>query len=244
MECTAEFAGDSIILNGKKSFIANSHVATVHGVIARTSNGTHKSALSGFIVPADSPGCRPGKQHRTAGLRGFNLGEVIFDNCKIPKENLLGSKGQGVEIAHRSITTAGKPNLAAVAVGTHAKTLDLTVDYVHSRRMYGRPFSQLESVRHRIADIYSTLNTSRAINYLACEQLDTNSQADYWLISGKLTATEYAVKAATDAISLFGARGGITDFKVERCLRDALQTLAPAGTSDVQRKRLADMALS
>jgi len=241
MECTATEDGDFYILNGRKCFIANSHVATVHGTVARTKPGTAADALSAFIVPADTPGCHPGEIHEISGLRGFNLGEVLFDNCRVPKANLIGGHGNGVRVAHRSITTAGKPNLAAVAVGAHAKALDLVLPYSEERAMYGRPLHRLDAVRGRLSSIFTTLQHSRLVNYYACELLDANQPADFWLISGKLAATENAVQACTDGIGILGARGGVEGYQVERCLRDALLTLSPAGTSDVQRKRLADI---
>lgn len=243
MRCTARREGDSYVLNGRKWFIANSHVADVHGVVARTSEGTGAEALSAFFVDADTAGCRPGVTHDTTGLHGFNLGEVVFEDCVVPASSLVGREGQGVEIAHRSITEAGKPNLTAVALGIHQAVLETVVDYANTRRMYDRPLASVESVRTRIADIYSTLQISRMMAYQSADLLDNGFPADEWLLTAKLTATENAVAAAQHGVGILGARGGIRSYGMDRHLRDALMTLAPAGTSDVQRKRIADFAL-
>ncbi|WP_017589466.1 thioesterase, FlK family [Nocardiopsis ganjiahuensis] len=155
----------------------------------------------------------------------------------------MGREGQGVEIAHRSITEAGKPNLTAVALGIHQAVLETVVDYANTRRMYDRPLAAVESVRARIADIYSTLQISRMMAYQAADLLDNGFPADEWLLTAKLTATENAVAAAQQGTSILGARGGVRSYGMDRHLRDALVTLTPAGTSDVQKKRIADFAL-
>ena len=124
----------------------------------------------------------------------------------VPASSLVGREGQGVEIAHRSITEAGKPNLTAVALGIHQAVLETVVDYANTRRMYDRPLASVESVRTQIADIYSTLQTSRMMAYQSADLLDNGFPADEWLLTAKLTATENAVAAAQHGVGILGAR--------------------------------------
>ncbi|MFI1200773.1 acyl-CoA dehydrogenase family protein [Streptomyces sp. NPDC020883] len=243
MGTTARREGDEYVLNGRKWFIANSHVAHVHGVVAKTSDSGRRDSLTAFLVDADTPGCRAGVTHDITGLKGFNLGEVVFEDCRIPASAVVGGQGNGLEVGHRSITEAGKPNLTAVALGIHQAVLEDVTAYADQRQMYGKPLAALDSVRARIADIYTDLQLSRISAYQAADLLDHGQAADEWLLIAKLTATENAVTAARHGNAVLGARGGLSSFRMDRHLRDALLTLAPAGTSDVQRKRIADVAL-
>lgn len=242
MRTTARRDGDDYILNGRKWFIANSHVADVHGVVANTSGTSDRDSLTAFLVDADTPGCQAGIRHDTTGLRGFNLGEVVFEECRVPASAVVGKEGQGLEVGHRSITESGKPNLTAVALGIHQAVLDDLVSYTNERQMYGKSLADIDAVRGRIAEIYTNLQLSRISAYHGVDLLDQDQASDPWLLTAKLTATESAVSAARNAMSVLGARGGLHRYRMDRYLRDALLTLAPAGTSDVQRKRLADIA--
>ncbi len=133
MKTTAKRDGDDYILNGTKCWIANSHIANVHGVVARTGDGS--KGLTAFLVEGDRLGVRPGEANDNTGLRGFNIGEVIFEDCRIPASNMIGIEGQGAAIAHRSITCYGKPNLTSVALGVHQAILDTAIDYRPHRKV-------------------------------------------------------------------------------------------------------------
>ncbi len=241
MKTTARREGHEYVLDGVKCWIANSHIASVHGVIARTGEGSR--GLSAFLVEGDRHGVRPGRANNNTGLRGFNIGEVIFENCRIPATNRLGEEGMGLEIAHRAITCYGKPNLTAVALGVHQAVLDETVDYAGRRNIYGGPLTELESARLKIGDIYTHLATARQAAYWAVYLLDKRGHADEEIILAKLIGTEAAFNSAKAAMDLFAARGTSRDAKVERYLRDLLMVFPPAGTSDVHRKRLAEVAM-
>lgn len=199
--------------------------------------------MSAFIVEADRPGVRPGKANDNTGLRGFNIGEVIFEDCRIPASNRLGEEGQGLEIAHRSITCYGKPNLTAVALGVHQSLFEQTKHYMNMRSLYGRPLATLESAKMKMANIYTNLSLSRQTAYWAMHLLDELGHADEEIIMAKLTGTEAAFDSAKLAMDIFAARGTNWTMRIERFLRDVLMVFPPAGTSDVHRKRLAEIAL-
>lgn len=205
MQTEARREGDEYVLNGIKCWIANSHISTVHGVVARTGEGSN--GLSAFIVEADRPGVRPGKANDNAGLRGFNIGEVVFENCRIPVSNRLGDEGQGLEIAHSAITCYGKPNLTAVALGVHQALFEQTREYMNRRTLYGRPLADLESAKVKMANIYKNLSLSRQSAYWAMHLLDKVGHADEEIIMAKLIGTEYAFDSAKLAMDIFAARG-------------------------------------
>ena len=241
MNACARIEGDEYVLNGTKCWIANSHIATVHGVLART--GDDSTGLSAFLVEADRPGVRPGLANDNTGLRGFNVGEVVFENCRIPLGNRIGAEGMGLEIAHRSITCYGKSNLTAVALGIHQALLDATLAYVRERSIYGKPLSELESVRVKLGSIYRNVTLARQAAYWAMHQLDACGVADESIILAKLAGTEWAFESAKLAMDIFAARGTSRSKGVERFVRDLLMVFPPAGTSDIHMKRLAEIAL-
>ncbi len=241
MQTTARQEGDEYVLNGTKCWIDNSHIANVHGVIARTGEGS--SGLSAFLIEADRDGVRPGKANDNTGLRGFNISEVIFEECRISASNLIGEIGMGLEIVHQSITNYGKPNLTAVALGVHQAIFDATLKYASQRSMYGKPLTELESARLKIGDIYSRLKLAQQSAYWAMYLLDHQNQADEEIILAKLTGVENAFTSAKAAMDLYAARGTSREMRVERFLRDLLMVFPPAGTSDVHRKRLSEIAM-
>lgn len=241
MKTRAERDGDCYVLNGGKCWIANSHVATVHGVIARTGPGA--GGLSAFIVESDRPGVRPGNANENTGLRGLNVGEVLFENCRVPATNRLGEEGQGLQIAHRSITCYGKPNLTAVALGVHQAIFETVREYAKHRMIYGRPLTELESVKVGIGKIYTNLTMARLAAYRAMHLLDRDVPADEEIIVAKLMGTEWAFESAKIAMDILAARGTSRTVRVERFLRDILMVFPPAGTSDIHRKRISEIAL-
>lgn len=241
MKTSARRDGNDYILNGTKCWIANSHIANIHGVIARTGEGSR--GLTAFLVEGDRPGVRAGEKNDNAGLRGFNIGEVIFEDCRIPASNMIGLEGQGAQVAHRSITCYGKPNLSAVALGVHQAILDASVEYSRHREIYDKPLASLESARLKIGDIFRRVSIARQALYWAMHTLEQDGSADREIVLAKLVGTEDAFLSAKSALDLFAARGTSRDVPVERFMRDILMVFPPAGTSDVHRKRLAEMAL-
>ncbi|OZV72306.1 acyl-CoA dehydrogenase [Micromonospora echinospora] len=242
MTTTAVRDGDHYLINGTKTFVGNSHIADLHGVVARTGPGTR--GLSAFLVEADRPGVYLRPHQPSMGLHGFSFGEIVFDNCRIPAGNRLGAEGDGLDVAYSSSILYGRPNLAAVALGIHQATLDTTVTYATSQRRYGKPLAELPTVKQRLGTMQSRLMTARLAAYHAAHLLDNGQPCDAELINAKLINAEYAIDSARTAMEIHAAHGlQPAQSPIERYLRDALHIFAPAGTSDIQLLRLAEHAL-
>ncbi|OEJ22122.1 acyl-CoA dehydrogenase [Streptomyces agglomeratus] len=250
MQMTARREGRHYVLNGRKAFVGNSHIGHVHGVVARTGEGS--TGLTGFLVEADRPGLTVPGHGQALGLRGFTFGELHFTNCRIPIANRLGNEGDGKDIAYSSSILYGRPNLTAVALGVHQAILDQTTAFTNDRIRYGRPLHQLLNIRLKVGEMKSRVMTSRLTAYHAAHQLDMIANTgiatdvepcDAALMHAKLTNVELVLDSARAAMEIHAADGLMTATPLERYLRDAYHLGAPAGTSDIQRRRLAEFAL-
>ncbi|MFC5906140.1 acyl-CoA dehydrogenase family protein [Streptacidiphilus monticola] len=241
MQASARREGDEYVLNGSKVFVGNSHVGDLHGVVVRTGEGS--SGLSAFLVEADRPGFRLGAHRPSMGLHGFSFGELIFENCRIPATNLLGKEGDGLAVAYSSSILYGRANLGAVALGIHQALVEDTAEFVAKRHLYGAPLAELGAVQQKLGAMQSRLMTARLALYHATHLLDRGLPCDAELQNAKLVNVEYALDSARQAMEIHGACGLFPDRPVERYVRDAFHIFAPAGTSDVQRLRLAEFAL-
>ncbi|MFC8845789.1 MULTISPECIES: acyl-CoA dehydrogenase family protein [unclassified Micromonospora] len=239
---TAIRDGDDYLITGTKTFVGNSHIGDLHGVVARTRPGTR--GLSAFLVEADRPGVRLTPHQPSMGLHGFSFGEIAFDNCRVPAANRLGAEGDGLDVAYSSSVLYGRPNLAAVALGIHQAVLDITVAYATRQRRYGKPLADLPTVKQRIGAIQSRLMVARLAAYHAVHLLDSGRPCDAELVNAKLINAEHAIDSARTAMEIHAAHGlHPAQSPIERYFRDALHIVAPAGTSDIQLLRLAEHAL-
>lgn len=241
MSATATRDGDDYILNGRKVFVGNSHVGDLHGVVVRTGPGSR--GLSAFLVESDRPGFFLGDHQATMGLHGFSFGELIFDDCRVPAANLLGSEGDGLSVAYSSSVLYGRPNLTAVSLGIHQALVEETVQFSQEHRRYGEPLSELPTVKQKLGQMQSQLMTARLLAYHAAHLLDEGLACDTELMNAKLVNVESSLDSARTAMEVHAAYGLSADRRVERYIRDAHHIYAPAGTSDVQRLRLAEVAL-
>lgn len=241
MAGTARRDGDDYILNGHKVFIGNSHIADVHGVVMRTGPGS--KGLSAFLVEANTPGLSLGDQQATMGLHGFSFGDLIFDDCRVPADNLLGAIGDGLPIAYSSSMLYGRPNLTAVALGIHRALVEDTVHFTQQQHRYSKPLSELPTVAQKLGQLHSHLMTARLAAYHAVHLLDQGLPCDEELMNAKLVNVETLLDSARIAMQVHAACGLIADRAIERNVRDAQHIYAPAGTSDIQRLRLAEIAL-
>ncbi len=241
MEATAERDGDDYILNGRKIYIGNSHVGDLHGVVVRT--GTGSKGLSAFLVEADRPGLSLAPHKQAMGLHGFSFGELIFDNCRVPADNLLGAEGDGLAVAYSSSVLYGRPNLTAVSLGIHRALVEETTAFVRTRMRYGEPLGELPSIKMKLGQMQSRMMTARLAAYHAAHLLDHGHPCDAELINAKLINVEYALDSARNAMEVHAAAGLFTDRPIERYLRDAYHIFAPAGTSDIQLLRLGEAAM-
>jgi alkylation response protein AidB-like acyl-CoA dehydrogenase len=241
MKAKAVRDGDEYVLHGRKVFVGNSHVGDLHGVVVRTGSGSR--GLSAFLVEADRPGFRLGLHRAAMGLHGFSFGELIFDNCRVPATNLLGKEGDGLAVAYSSSILYGRPNLTAVSLGIHQALIEETTAFVTERHRYGKPLHNLLPIKLKLGQMQSRLMTARLAAYHAVHLLDQGLPCDAELMNAKLINVEYALDSARNAMEVHAACGLYTDRPVERYLRDAHHIFAPAGTSDVQLLRLAEVAL-
>jgi alkylation response protein AidB-like acyl-CoA dehydrogenase len=241
MTATAERVGNEYFLNGRKVFVGNSHVGDLHGVVVRTGPGSR--GLSAFLVESNAPGLRLGALQPAMGLHGFSFGELIFDNCRVPAANLLGAEGDGLAVAYSSSILYGRPNLTAVSLGIHQAIVEQTVQFAMTHRRYGQPLSELPTVKQKLGQLQSQLMTARLTAYHAAHLLDQGVPCDADLMSAKLTNVESSLDAARTAMEVHAAYGLDPARNIERFFRDANHIYAPAGTSDVQRLRLAEVAL-
>ncbi|GGX30033.1 acyl-CoA dehydrogenase family protein [Streptomyces noursei] len=241
MASTAVRDGDDYVLNGRKSYVGNSHVGDLHGVVVRTGEGSQ--GLSAFLVESGTPGFRVGPQRPAMGLHGFSFGELFFDDCRVPATHLLGREGDGLAVAYSSSMLYGRPNLTAVSLGIHQAVLDETTAFCTERRRYGEPLAELPNIKLKLGRIQSRLLLARLSAYHAVHLLDQGLACDAELMNAKLVNVESALESARDAMDIHAACGLFTDRPVERFLRDAHHIFAPAGTSDIQLLRLGELAL-
>lgn len=241
MQMTARREGDEYVLNGCKAYVGNAHIGDLHGVVARTGDGSR--GLTAFLVERDRPGLTVPAHGSTLGLRGFSFGELHFTDCRIPAANRLGQEGDGLHVAYSSSVLYGRPNLAAVALGIHQAILEQTIAFASERIRYGNPLHHLPNIKIKIGQLQSRVMTSRLAAYHAAHLLDAGVEGDAELMNSKLIAVELALDSARAAMEIHAAAGLMADRPMERYLRDAHHIFAPAGTSDIQLLRLAEFAL-
>jgi alkylation response protein AidB-like acyl-CoA dehydrogenase len=241
MEATAERDGDDYLLNGRKTYIGNSHIGDVHGVVVRTGSGS--AGLSAFLVESDRPGLSLAPHREAMGLHGFSFGELVFSGCRVPVANRLGGEGDGLAVAYSSSILYGRANLTAVSLGIHRAIVDETVAFALSRPRHGTSIAEMPSIKLKIGQMQSRLMTAQLAAYHAAHLLDAGQSCDAELINAKLINFEYAVDSARSAMEIHSAAGLFTDRPIERYLRDAFHIFAPAGTSDIQLLRLGETAL-
>ncbi len=231
---TAVRRGDRWVLNGNKTFITNGHYADVSVIIAVTdkSQGTH--GLSAFIVEKGTPGFRPGKKENKLGLRASDTSELIFEDCEIPAENLLGKLGEGFVDAMRTLD-GGRISIAALALGIGRGALDASVKYVGQRRQFGKAIAEFQGIQWKLADMATELDAARLLTLRAAVLKDAGQRVTRESAMAKLYASEVAVRICDQAVQLHGGYGFIKDYPVEKFYRDVKLCTIGEGTSEIQR---------
>lgn len=232
---TAVLDGDEWVLNGSKIFITNGGPAGMAVIIAATDRSLAHKGLSAFIVPADSPGYKVAKEEHKLGIRASSTAELVFDECRIPKENLLGEVGDGFKIALATLD-GGRIGIAAQALGIARGALDNAVDYSAERVQFGKAISSFQAIQWKLADMATEIDAARLMVMRAAWMKDQGSRK-YGKESAmaKLFASDIAMKATREAIQVFGGYGYIDEYPVERFYRDAKITEIYEGTSEVQK---------
>jgi alkylation response protein AidB-like acyl-CoA dehydrogenase len=235
---TAVKKGDRYILNGSKTFITNGRYADVATIIAVTdkTKGTH--GLSAFIVEKGTKGFRPGKKENKLGLRASDTSELIFEDCEIPEENLVGAEGEGFVDAMR-VLDGGRISIAALALGIGRGALDAALKYVKERRQFGKAIAEFQGIQWKLADMATELDAARLLTQRAAVLKDAGRKVTRESAMAKLFASEVAVRICDEAVQLFGGYGFIKDYPAEKYYRDVKLCTIGEGTSEIQRMVIA-----
>ncbi len=230
--------GDEWVLNGSKCFITNGKEADVYIVIAVTGKiekrGRVSKEISAFIVEKGTPGFSFGTKEKKMGIRGSSTYELIFTDCRIPKENILGAKGKGFGIAMHTLD-GGRIGIASQALGLAEGALEATIEYVKERRQFGRSIAQFQNTQFQLADMATKVEAAKLLVYKAAMAKATQRSYSVEAAMAKLYAAEVAMEVTTKAVQLHGGYGYIREYDVERMMRDAKITEIYEGTSEVQR---------
>lgn len=226
------------VLNGSKIFITNAGYAHVYIIFAMTDKSTGLKGISTFIVEADTPGFSVGKKEKKLGIKGSATCELIFEDCRLPKENLIGALGKGFKIAMMTLD-GGRIGIAAQALGIAGGALDETIKYVKERKQFGRSLAQFQNTQFQIADMYTKIEASKLLVYKAAWKKSRKENYSVDAATAKLFAAEAAMDVTTKAVQLHGGYGYTREYPVERMMRDAKITEIYEGTSEVQRMVIA-----
>ena len=231
--------GDEWVLNGSKIFITNGKEADVYVIFAVTSvvedkRGRKKKMISAFIVEKGTPGFTFGTKEKKMGIRGYSTYELIFTDCRIPKDNLLGAEGKGFGIAMHTLD-GGRIGIAAQALGLAEGALERTVDYVKERKQFGRAIGAFQNTQFQLADMATKVECAQLLVYKAAMAKATQKVYSVEAAKAKLYAAEVAMEVTTKAVQLHGGYGYTREYDVERMMRDAKITEIYEGTSEVQR---------
>ena len=230
--------GDEWVLNGSKCFITNGSYADVYIVIAVTGivekRGRKMKEISAFIVEKGTPGFTFGTKEKKMGIRGSATYELIFTDCRIPKENLLGQKGKGFNIAMHTLD-GGRIGIASQALGLAEGALDVALAYVKERKQFGRTLAQFQNTQFQLANLKTQCDAAQLMVYRAAKAKDTQKNYGLEAAEAKLFAAETAMDVTTKCVQLLGGYGYIREYDVERMMRDAKITEIYEGTSEVMR---------
>lgn len=234
MKTTAKLEGDHYVLNGSKIFITNGGVADIYVVFAITDKEQKTKGITAFIVESTFEGFSTGKKERKMGIRSSPTTEIIFDQCKVPKENVLGELGEGFKIAMMTLD-GGRNGIAAQAVGIAQGAFDVATNYAKERIQFGKPISAQQGVGFKLADMATEIEAARLLTYQAAWLESNNLPYGKESAMSKLFAGDTAMKVTTEAVQVLGGYGFTKDYPVERYMRDAKITQIYEGTQEIQR---------
>ncbi|RFB17248.1 acyl-CoA dehydrogenase [Bacillus sp. HNG] len=234
MRTTARLEGDHYVLNGSKIFITNGGIADIYVVFALTDPSSKHKGTSAFIIESDFPGFSVGKKEKKMGIRSSPTTEIMFEECRVPKENLLGEEGEGFKIAMMTLD-GGRNGIAAQAVGIAQGALDAATEYAKERVQFGKPIAAQQGVGFKLADMATSVEAARLLTYQAAWLESEGLPYGKESAMSKLFAGDTAMKVTTDAVQIFGGYGYTKDYPVERYMRDAKITQIYEGTQEIQR---------
>jgi butyryl-CoA dehydrogenase len=242
MKTTAKKDGDHYIINGSKIFITNAGDAEIYVVFARTDIDAGTRGVSAFIVEKGTPGFSFGKKEKKLGIRSSPTLEIIFEDCRVPAENLLGKEGEGFKIAMMTLD-GGRNGIAAQAVGIAQGALDASVNYAKERKQFGKPIGVNQGIGFKLADMATKVEAARLLTYQAAWRESEGLPYGKESAMSKLFAGDIAMEVTTDAVQVFGGYGYTKEYPVERYMRDAKITQIYEGTQEIQRLVISKMLL-
>jgi len=232
---TAVLDGDEWVVNGSKIFITNAKEAETYIVFARTDKDAKKHhGISAFIIEKGTPGFSFGKKEEKMGIKASLTYELVFENCRIPKENLLGEEGKGFKVAMKTLD-GGRIGIAAQALGIAQGALDAAVEYAKERKQFDTPIGTFQGVQFQLADMATQVEAARLLVYQAADRASRGLSYGKESAMAKLFASETAMKVATQSVQIHGGYGYTREYPVERMMRDAKITEIYEGTSEIQR---------
>jgi alkylation response protein AidB-like acyl-CoA dehydrogenase len=239
METTAERDGDEYVINGTKMWITNGTIADVMVVFAKTDPDAGRDGITGFLVPTDREGLSTAKIDNKLGVHASDLGEVIFDDLRVPADNRIGEEGDGFGQL-MEFFEEGRVAVAGQAVGASQGALEAAMEYANEREQFGQPIGDFQAIEHKIADAATQVEAARSLAYRAASTVDRGGDGASKLASmAKLFASEASTDVTDEAIQVHGGAGYVRDFPVERYFRDARITKIYEGTSEIQRNIIA-----
>jgi isovaleryl-CoA dehydrogenase len=234
MKLRAEKKGDRYILNGSKMWITNGPSADTAIIYAKTDPEAGAKGITAFLVEKDFPGFSVAQKLDKLGMRGSETGELVFQDCEVPEENVLGEVGRGVNVLMSGLDYE-RAVLAAGAVGIMQAAMDVVIPYIHEREQFGQPIGTFQLVQGKVADMYVSMNASKSYVYAVAKACDRGETTREDAAGAILYAAENATKLALDAIQLLGGNGYINEYPTGRLLRDAKLYEIGAGTSEIRR---------
>jgi alkylation response protein AidB-like acyl-CoA dehydrogenase len=236
LRTTARRDGDHYILNGTKVFITNGGEADIYTTVALTQPEKGARGASCFIIEKGTPGFSFGKKENKLGIRASVTSELVFDNARVPVANLLGREGQGFIVAMKTFDLS-RPGVAAQALGIAEGALEETLKYAHQRHQFGKSILAFQGVQWMLADMATQIEAARALIYGLADRMDKGDTRDIGHLSAmaKVFASDTAMKVTTDAVQLLGGYGYMTEYPVEKMMRDAKITQIYEGTNQIQR---------
>ncbi|MBW2193928.1 MAG: acyl-CoA dehydrogenase family protein [Deltaproteobacteria bacterium] len=239
---TYQKEGDDYILNGRKCFITNSHIGDTITVLAKDSE--NPKAFSTLLVERGMEGYKPTREEHKLGMKGCNTGEMAFENCRVPAENLIGKEGKGLGVALGAIGDVGRGGMVGCALGLQAACLEASIKFANERILYGKPISNLQTIQNKLADMKIDLEAGRLLGYRAASMQDKGMRSSNEYAAAKYFTTEAAQRAAKMAVDIHGGYGCMEEYAVTRYLRDSFVLGPSAWTSDIMKVIVARWVLS
>ena len=240
--CSAVRRGKNWVLNGTKTFITNGRYADAAVVVAVTDKTAHTHGLSAFVVEKGTKGFRAGKKENKLGLRASDTSELIFEDCELPAENLLGQEGHGFVDAMK-VLDGGRISIAALALGIAQGAYEAALKYSKERKQFGQPISQFQAIAFKLADLATEIDAARLLTHRAAAMKDAGMKTTLESSMAKLYASEVAVKCANEGVQIHGGYGFIKDYPAEKFYRDVKLCTIGEGTSEIQRLVIARQIL-